>query len=96
MTHGIGNSFGYNRNESDDDYASFETLFLNFIDAVSKNGNLLLNAGPRGEDAQIPDEQLSRLSKFGEWLNQNGDAVYGTRPWTQAEAITETGEDPLY
>lgn len=92
MTRGIGNSFGYNRNEREEDYASFETLLLDFIDAVSKNGNLLLNVGPRGEDAQIPREQLSRLAKFGDWLKQNGDAIYGTRPWVRAEAITETEE----
>ncbi|MBB6733814.1 alpha-L-fucosidase [Cohnella zeiphila] len=92
MTRGIGNSFGYNRNEREADYASFEDLLSDFADAVSKNGNLLLNVGPRGEDAQIPDEQLSRLSQFGNWLKRNGEAVYGTRPWTRAEAVTETGE----
>lgn len=92
MTRGIGSSFGYNRNERHEDYTSFETLFLDFIDAVSKNGNLLLNVGPRGEDARIPAEQVSRLSKFGDWLRQNGAAVYGTRPWVQAEAFTEKGE----
>lgn len=92
MTRGIGNSFGYNRNELEEDYASFETLLEDFVDALSKNGNLLLNVGPRGEDAQIPVEQLNRLSKFGDWLKQNGEAVYGTRPWTRAEAITDTGD----
>ncbi len=92
MTRGMGNSFGYNQNETDKDYASFETLLTDFVDAVSKNGNLLLNVGPRGDDAQIPDEQLSRLSKFGDWLSHNGDAIYASRPWTQAEAITEMGE----
>ncbi|PQP89805.1 alpha-L-fucosidase [Paenibacillus sp. AR247] len=92
MTRGIGNSFGYNRNEQDEDYSSFETLLIDFIDALSKNGNLLLNVGPRGKDAQIPPEQLSRLSKFGDWLQRNGEAVYGTRPWIRAEAETETGE----
>ena len=32
---------------------------------VSKNGNLLLNVGPRGVDAQIPDEQRLRLHVAG-------------------------------
>ncbi len=92
MTRGIGNSFGYNRTETDEDYASFETLLMDFVDAISKNGNLLLNVGPRGEDAQIPEEQLSRLAKFGDWLEHNGDGVYESRPWTQAEGITERGD----
>jgi alpha-L-fucosidase len=91
MTRGIGNSFGYNRNEQEEDYASFETLLPGFVDAVSKNGNLLLNVGPRGEDARIPQEQSSRLHRFGEWLRENGEAVYGTRPWSRAEAVTEEG-----
>ena len=90
-TRAIGNSFGYNRNETDADYAPGRTLLTNFIDAVSKNGNLLLNVGPRGEDMQIPAEQSSRLAVFGAWLAQNGQAIYGTRPWTRAEATTGEG-----
>ncbi len=90
-TRAIGNSFGYNRNEADTDYTPARTLLTNFIDAVSKNGNLLLNVGPRGEDMQIPIEQLSRLQAFGDWLGRNGQAIYGTRPWTRAEATTAEG-----
>jgi alpha-L-fucosidase len=47
MVRGIGNSFGYNRQETDADYASLEQELLpDFLKAVAKNGNLLLNAGP--------------------------------------------------
>jgi alpha-L-fucosidase len=94
MTRGIGNSFGYNQNEHGDDYASFKTLFTEFVDAVAKNGNLLLNVGPSGGEGLIPNEQLSRTLQFGEWLSQNGEAVFGTRPWTRAEASTDAG-DPV-
>jgi alpha-L-fucosidase len=58
---------------------------------VSKNGNLLLNVGPRGEDAGIPEPQLRRLAWLGEWLRTNADAVYGTRPWRRAEGTTREG-----
>jgi alpha-L-fucosidase len=58
---------------------------------VSKNGNLLLNVGPRGEDAQIPDIQLQRLRWLGDFLAANGDAIHGTRAWKRAEGTTREG-----
>lgn len=91
MTRGMGGSFGYNREETDEHYESAERLMADFVDAVSKNGNLLLNVGPRGEDTSIPPEQAARLAAFGAWLDVNGDAVYATRPWTTPEATTEDG-----
>jgi alpha-L-fucosidase len=90
-TRGMSHSFGYNRRDSEADYESVESLVRSFIDAVSKNGNLLLNVGPRGEDAQIPAEQLARLRGFGAWLKANGEGIYGTRPWTRFSGKTECG-----
>lgn len=51
-------------------------------DIVSKNGNLLLNIGPRS-DGTIPEPVKNTLLAVGAWLRVNGDAIYGTRPWTQ-------------
>jgi alpha-L-fucosidase len=50
------------------------------VDVVSKNGNLLINIGPRS-DGTIPDEAKQTLKAVGGWLRVNGDAIYGTRPW---------------
>jgi alpha-L-fucosidase len=47
--------------------------------------------GPRGEDAGIPEPQLRRLQWLGAWLETNGAAVYGTRPWRRAEGATRCG-----
>jgi alpha-L-fucosidase len=51
------------------------------LDIVSKNGNLLLNISPRS-DGTIPEEVQQVLREVGSWLAVNGDAIYGTRPWT--------------
>ena len=42
---GIGKSFGYNRNEKEDDYNTSEELIKLLVDVVSRGGNLLLNIG---------------------------------------------------
>lgn len=84
-TRGMSHSFGFNRNDTDADYLSAEEIVHGFADAVSKNGNLLLNVGPRGDDGTIPKEQTTRLDAFGNWITRNSQGVYGTRPWTRAE-----------
>ncbi|WP_129113963.1 alpha-L-fucosidase [Halegenticoccus tardaugens] len=81
---GIGHSFGYNAGEDEDDHLSREELIQSFVDIVSKNGNLLINVGPKA-DGTIPDIQKDRLQALGEWLDVNGEAIFGSRPWLVAE-----------
>ncbi len=83
---GIGGSFGYNRNENLDDYATSKQLIDILVDKVARGGNLLLNIGPTA-DGRIPVIMQQRLHDIGDWLKVNGDAIYGTRAWAAAPVI---------
>ncbi|QGA82230.1 alpha-L-fucosidase [Halomicrobium sp. LC1Hm] len=94
-TRGLGGSFGYNRNEPEHHYLSVEELVHSFVDIVSKNGNLLINVGPRA-DGTIPAVQKERLRGLGEWLAVNGDAIYGTTYWERAADTVASSTDVRY
>jgi alpha-L-fucosidase len=71
-------SWGYIEHDT---FKTPEFIVHQLVDIVSKNGNLLMNIGPRS-DGTIPDEVQQVLLEVGSWLKVNGDAIYGTRPWT--------------
>ncbi|MCC6589121.1 MAG: alpha-L-fucosidase [Bryobacterales bacterium] len=95
---GMGFSYGYNRAEQLKDYRTSRELVLMLVDLVSRGGNLLLDIGPTG-DGRIPVIMQQRLIEIGAWLKRNGDAIYGTRPFTRTRQWSagdqlklETGE----
>jgi alpha-L-fucosidase len=83
---GIGRSFGLNRNEDLEAYGTSKELVEKFVQAVANGGGMILNVGP-GADGQIPLIQQERLVQLGNWLEINGEAIYG------AEAFEITEEE---
>ena len=61
-------------------YKSASDVVKLLADVVSKNGNLLLSVPLRG-DGTFDEKEYAILLDLKEWLNQNGEAIYGTRPW---------------
>lgn len=83
------NSWCYTENN---DFKKAKDILCDLVDIVSKNGNLLLNVGPKA-DGTISDEDRAVLLEIGDWMEKNGEAVYGTRPWRiAAEGPTEVAE----
>lgn len=70
--------WGYNKYDSV--WKSPELLVRQLTEIVSKGGNYLLNVGPKG-DGSFPDSAIERLTAVGKWMQINGEAIYGTRPW---------------
>ena len=70
-------SWGYLEHDT---FKTPQMILDQLIDVVSKNGNLLLNIGPK-PDGTIPDEAAKALLAIGGWLDINGEAIYGSRPW---------------
>jgi alpha-L-fucosidase len=57
---------------------SLDAVIRLLVGAVGRDGNLLLNVGPR-PDGQIEPEQAARLREVGDWLKKYGESIYATR-----------------
>ena len=89
---GMGFSYGYNRAERLEHYRTGRELVTVLVDIVSRGGNLLLDIGPDA-DGTIPVIMEQRLAEIGAWLAVNGEAIYGTRPFTASKQWSD-GEQP--
>ncbi|XP_050666579.1 tissue alpha-L-fucosidase [Leptidea sinapis] len=80
-------SWGFRRNMDIQDILTIEKLLLEVVSTVSCGGNALINVGPTKEGTIAPIFQ-ERLLALGEWLETNGEAIYGTSPWLHQNDTT--------
>ena len=55
-----------------------DRLIRMLVSAVGRDGNFILNVGPR-PDGQIDPPQAQRLREIGAWLAKYGQSIYSTR-----------------
>lgn len=60
----------------DHQYKSPQTIIRKLVECVSKGGNMILNVGPDAK-GRIPAESVEILNEVGEWLDYNGESIYG-------------------
>ncbi|MHC4634639.1 MAG: alpha-L-fucosidase, partial [Planctomycetota bacterium] len=61
-------------------YKKPREIIVRLIDMVSRNGGLLMSLTPK-PDGTLPEEVKELLLGVGKWLDQNGEAIFATRPW---------------
>lgn len=72
----MNTSWGFKFNDSR--HKTREELLHFLIRAAGANANLLLNVGPL-PDGSIQPVHRERLAEMGDWLDKNGESIYGTR-----------------
>lgn len=79
------NTWGYI--SRDKNFKSSKDIIQLLAQVASKGGNLMLNVSPDGE-GNFPPYQIKNLLKTGQWLQDNGESIYGTtyglippQPW---------------
>lgn len=53
---------------------------MTLISTFAWTGTLIMNIG-KTADSRIPPMFLDCFERMGAWLQTNGKAIYGSRPW---------------
>jgi alpha-L-fucosidase len=71
----LGDAWGY---VPGDRFKTSAKVVHKLIEVVAKGGSLLLGVGPSA-DGTLSELQVQRLREIGQWVQQNGEAIYNTR-----------------
>ncbi|WP_405718156.1 alpha-L-fucosidase [Streptomyces sp. NBC_01537] len=72
----MNGAWGYDQSK-ESSYRSVHDLLREFVTVVSRDGNYLLNVGPKG-DGTLTSGTVNVLNGFASWMSTYGDSVYGT------------------
>jgi len=91
----MNDSWGYF--EADRNWKSVKQLIQYLVICASREGNFLLNVGPRA-DGTFPPEAVERLEAIGEWMRVHGESVYGSKrcPFTTTVGPLTAKENKVY
>jgi alpha-L-fucosidase len=72
----MNGAWGYNAG-SENSYKPAKSMIQELVQVVSRDGNYLLNIGPKGDGTVTPGS-VSILTSIGAWMNTYSDSIYGT------------------
>ena len=73
----LNDTWGYNKD--DNNWKNPDDVIKLLIKITSRGGNYLLNIGPDSL-GQVPQGSLDILDRVGNYVNENAEAVFGTKP----------------
>merc|ERR1719221_943750 len=88
-------SWGYNRASPLSGYLSAGQIIQKLISSVAFGGNFVINVGPTADGIILPLFE-ERLAQIGDYLDVNGEAIYGTTPHVEKQNATVPGGVETY
>lgn len=73
-------SYGYNAQTPTTAYMNASTIIYYLVDIVAKNGNFLLDIGPR-PDGTVVEVEAANLREAGTWIAKHEEAIFNTTYW---------------